>query len=129
MILTLLEALMALALSPYGPGPARVAPPPPPAPRAMIKVQLQSGRVFSGDVDSQTDGQELMLRTNMLGGFIARPIQWERVVRAEIAGEAISGDQLHQIVVEIRRTHPKPALTRPRLAVDSTGGRVSQGLR
>ena len=108
MILALLEAIVALALLPHA--PARV--PPPPAPRPMITVHLQSGRAFSGDVDSQTDEHEFVLRTNRSGGSFVRPIQWDRVVRAEIAGEVISGAQLHQIVAEIRRDHPKPPAER-----------------
>jgi hypothetical protein len=115
----ILEVVVALASSLYGSQSASVPPPPLPAsPQAAIRVELLSGRVFSGDVDSQTDGSELVLRTPMLGGFIARPIQWDRVVRAEVVGETVSGEQLRQIVEAIRHTHPRPAPPGARLALD-----------
>jgi hypothetical protein len=119
MILSLLEAIAAVALFPNATA-SRV--PPPPAPRPMITVHLQSGRTFSGDVDFQTDEHEFVLRTALRGGTFVRPIQWDRVVRVEIAGQVISGTQLHEIVVEIRRTHPKPHAGRAdRSLVDASG--------
>ena len=116
MIMTLLKAMFTLALLPPAPSPGHV--PPPPVPYPMITVHLQSGRVFSGDVDPQTDEHEFVLSTSRSGGVFVRPIRWDRVVRAEIAGEVISGVQLHQIVAEIRRVHPKPAAERARVAAD-----------
>lgn len=127
MILTVLEALVALALLPHASTPGRQAPPAPPAPRPMITVHLQSGRVFSGDVDFQTDEHEFVLRTNRSGGCFVRPILWDRVVGAEIAGEVISGAQLQHVVAEIRRGHPKPPAERVRLTVDFPAMRPSQG--
>jgi len=66
-------------------------------------VYLQSGRTFLGQVDPETDGQRFVLRSHVGSGTIQRPIQWDRIVWARIAGETISGKALHQVVLEIRQ--------------------------
>lgn len=85
-----------------------------------VVLHLQSGRTFAGQVDPQTDEREFILRSGAGAGWIFRPIQWDRLVRAEIVGESISGPELQQIVAAIRRTSATPPEPNPpRPASDS----------
>lgn len=76
-------------------------------------VHLQSGRTFRGQVDPQTGEREFILRSSVGSGLIVRPIQWDRIVRAEIVGETISGPALQRLVAEIRRKPPVPPVPQP----------------
>jgi hypothetical protein len=80
-----------------------------------IVVHLQSGRTFSGVVDPETNEHEFVLRTELGQGIILRPIQWDRLVQAEIVGQTISGVTLHRLVKEIR-SHRPPMPFPPRAA-------------
>ncbi len=83
-----------------------------------ITVHLASGRTFTARVDPRTDAAQLWLRWEHGSAVLQRPIRWDRVVRAEVAGEEISGPQLRQIVQTIRRDASPPdetAATRKRL--------------
>jgi len=71
-----------------------------------VVVHLQSGRTFSGLVDPTTDEHEFVLRTDVGPGVILRPIQWDRLVQAQIVGQTISGPALHRLVTEIRSRRP-----------------------
>ena len=87
-------------------------------------VHLQSGRTFHGQVDPETDGREFILRSSVGNGLIFRPIQWDRIVRAEIAGETISGPELHRLVVAIRALKPPvPLPPKPAVAQGSLTAR------
>jgi hypothetical protein len=72
----------------------------------QVGVWVASGRHFIAEVDRRTDAATLWLRWAEGSGVILRPIQWQRVVRVEIAGQAFSGDVVRRAVVEIRRQLP-----------------------
>lgn len=61
-----------------------------------ITVELASGRSFMAAVDAHSDGSTLWLRHSLGSGFILRPIDWRRVVRAEIDGQSVSGEELRR---------------------------------
>jgi len=64
-----------------------------------IVVDLASGRSLVAAVAPQTDGTTLWLRWSHGTIRVLRPIDWERVVRAEYAGQELSGEQLRRLLV------------------------------
>ena len=70
----------------------------PPAPlpsEGTISVRLASGRTFTAALDARTDATQLWLRFQQAGAEVLRPIEWDRVASAEVAGQKLSGDELH----------------------------------
>jgi hypothetical protein len=74
---------------------------------------LASGRQFTAELDHRTDAATLWLRWGQGSGVILRPIDWDRVVGLEIAGETFSGGVARQAVISVRRELPL-ALNPPR---------------
>jgi hypothetical protein len=72
----------------------------------MITVHLASGRTFTAALDARTNSTELWLRSDADGVEVLRPIRWDHVASAEVAGRTLSGATLHGLVDEIRRTIP-----------------------
>jgi hypothetical protein len=52
-----------------------------------IVVQLASGRQFRGVLDIGSTDQQLVLRTDLNGILLRRPIQWERIALATMNGQ------------------------------------------
>jgi len=73
-----------------------------------ITVDLLSGRTFTALIDPKTDAEQLWLRWERGTAVLQRPIHWDRVVRAKVAGEEVTGKELQQIVVTIRQDMPVP---------------------
>lgn len=73
-----------------------------------ITVDLLSGRTFTALIDPKTDAKQLWLRWEHGTAVMQRPIRWDRVVRAKVAGVELTGEELHQIVVTIRKDMPVP---------------------
>lgn len=67
----------------------------------IVTVELASGRSFTATVDARTDRSTLWLRHSLESGYLLRPIDWGRVVRVELDGEAISGEQLRRSASEM----------------------------
>jgi hypothetical protein len=82
-------------------GQTPVAPPATP-----LTVELASGRRFTAEVDVRTDSHQLWLRWNSPSGYLLRPIDWPRVVRAELDGATYTGRELHEAVMLVRETYP-----------------------
>lgn len=61
---------------------------------ATVRVQVASGRTFHGIIDARTNGESLWLRSQVGEVQLQRPIAWERIVEAELNGEAIDIDEL-----------------------------------
>lgn len=62
-----------------------------------ITVWLQSGRQFTGVVDAKTDTQQLWLRSGDTTVGIQRPIEWQRIVKAESAGKPIDQTEMQAL--------------------------------
>lgn len=77
--------------------------------KELITVDLRSGRTFTALIDSKTDAKQLWLRWERGTAVLQRPIRWDRVVRAKIAGEELTGEELQQVVATIRRDMPPPS--------------------
>ncbi|HUT11331.1 MAG TPA: hypothetical protein VMY42_12600 [Thermoguttaceae bacterium] len=81
--------------------PSLVVPPlvvPQPTAAGQIRVELVSGRVFTAQLDAWTDAQLLWLRWERGSVVLRRPIRWDRVVRANVAGEELSGEEFREMV-------------------------------
>jgi hypothetical protein len=90
----------------------------------QIRVVLASGRHFTAELDHRTDAATLWLRWGQGTGVILRPIDWDRVVRVEIAGETFSGDVVRQAVILVHRELPLA-----RKPVSGTGWQAASGTR
>jgi len=77
-----------------------------PPPEESVTVELASGRSFTARLDPRTDASRLWLRAQRGLATVERPIRWERVVRATVAGQDLSGEQFQQIVQRVRRDLP-----------------------
>ena len=62
--------------------------------QTLDEFRLASGRTFYAQVDRRTDEQTLWLRIAWDRTVILRPVAWDRVVRATVAGRAFTGEQL-----------------------------------
>jgi hypothetical protein len=70
-----------------------------------ITVHLKSGRRFVAQVDRRTDQRYLWLRFGDKTAVILRPVRWDRVITASIAGRNVSHDKL-RLMAERLRTLP-----------------------
>jgi len=78
-----------------------------------ITVRLASGRAFTGQFDPRTDATKVWLRCKEGSAEVIRPIRWGRVLQASVVGRQVSGEQLQEIVAEIRREIPAQAEKTP----------------
>jgi hypothetical protein len=67
----------------------------------QLSVWLESGRVLSGQIDPRSSDTHLWLVRGDDGLSIARPIEWQRVVRAQRGEAPLTRDQLKQQASEI----------------------------
>ena len=58
--------------------------------KAEVTVELQSGRLFTGQVGAGSDSDNLWLRTTSDAITIDRPIAWSQIVAAQQAGRQIA---------------------------------------
>ncbi len=111
-------------LAPFGLAGA-TAPETPPAPVASenaISVYLASGRTFTAALDARTDPVQLWLRFEQAGATLLRPIRWDRVIWAEVAGEKLSGRQLRRLIEQLRQEIPaQPVLPSARTNIVMIG--------
>ena len=73
-----------------------------------VSVELTSGRVVSGQVDSRTDQDKLWLRNDLGTGYMVRPIDWDRVQSVTLAGDRFSSQQFQSVVGDVRQSYPRP---------------------
>jgi hypothetical protein len=74
--------------------------------QVAISVHLAGGRDFTAALDAQTDADRLWLRFENGGAELLRPVDWDRVVTADLAGHRLSGVELRRMVAEVRRELP-----------------------
>lgn len=94
--------------------------PPAPASDRTISVHLASGRTFWAEVDAQSNSRQLWLRFAAAGATVLRPIDWDRVLWAKVAGEKLSGSELRGLVEQIRRefaVHPVASLAKSHIVM------------
>lgn len=72
-----------------------------------VKVRVTSGREYQGDVDQRTNDRELWLRWQKSGVRLERPIAWENVESAEVAGERVAPDELRKRAPELASSVPR----------------------
>jgi hypothetical protein len=71
-----------------------------------VTVELASGRVFTGAVDTATNERELWLRFDAPSGAFLRPIEWDRVTKATLGEAELTVDELRARVDELGTEHP-----------------------
>jgi hypothetical protein len=67
-----------------------------------VTVLLASGRHFTGAVDSRTDDAHLWLRASENSIELLRPIDWDRVVSAQIGDKKLSSIEVRAAAVDLK---------------------------
>src|SRR5437660_10719031 len=67
-----------------------------------VSVLLTSGRHFTGAVDSRTDDAHLWLRASENSIELLRPIDWDRVVSAQIGDKNLSPSEFMAAAVDLK---------------------------
>ena len=67
-----------------------------------VSVEVVGGRTFAGQLDARTDPAQLWLRSQRGSAVLLRPIRWDRVVQARVAGQDLSAEEFRQIVNEVK---------------------------
>lgn len=67
-----------------------------------VTVELASGRTLAGLIDARTDAALLWLRWERGAAVLSRPIEWNRVVKARVAGQELSGVEFLRLVKTVR---------------------------
>ncbi len=80
-----------------------------PTPDETVAIELASGRTCTGLIDARTDAALLWLRWERGAAAMSQPIEWDRVVKARVAGQELSGAEFQRAVKAIRRDVPPPA--------------------
>ncbi len=65
----------------------------------QVVVGVESGRVFSGEIDKRTNRDQLWLRTENSSTQISRPIDWKRVSVIRSGGRELSIEDLRAKLV------------------------------
>jgi hypothetical protein len=86
-----------------------------------VRVELVSGRVLVGQVDARSGSNRLWLRTGDAQAHVVRPVDWDRVARATVAGNALEPAAFRAWVLERPPVEPPPAAV--------AGSRVDGGVR
>jgi hypothetical protein len=73
-----------------------------------VTVALASGREFTGQLDPRSDEGTLWLRFGRGTAHVLRPIQWDQVFDAQLAGEDMSSQQLREHVIQLERILARP---------------------
>lgn len=101
-----------------------LGPPATAADGSSVAVELTSGRRFAGRIDPRSDRDALWLRFERGSASVARRIQWHRIVRAEVDGDAVPVPDLADSVARMEHIVPRheepPADTAPLPAPTST---------
>lgn len=71
-----------------------------------VAVELASGRRFAGQLDPRSDKNALRLRFERGSASVVRPIEWHRVIHAEMEGEAVPVQDLLDVVANMERISP-----------------------
>ena len=73
-----------------------------------VTVTLKSGRTLTAHVDARSDEARLWLRFDAPSTALYRPIAWDRVVRATIAGRELSSEEMRRSIDTWKSTRPSP---------------------
>jgi hypothetical protein len=73
-----------------------------PCAAAPIRVELQSGRTFQGEIDPRSNLQQLWLKRGDAEASIARPIAWNKIAKAFAGDEPIAISDLKQQAVDLQ---------------------------
>jgi hypothetical protein len=76
--------------------------------KPTVTIDLVNGQTFSGEVDPRTGPERLWLRAERGSAAVIRPIRWDRIARANVAGQNLSGDQFQHVVGILRHGLPSP---------------------
>jgi hypothetical protein len=90
-----------------------------------ITVSLKSGRVLTAHVDARSDAARLWLRFDGPSTSLYRPIAWDRLIRATIAGQTLTSQELREGLDAWKSTRPKrtapPRVERPKVHAKTAG--------
>src|SRR5436305_14305713 len=64
----------------------------------QLVIETTSGRQFRGTLDSDSSGNDLVLRTEQAGITLRRPIRWQRIVGANVDGARVEVAALRETV-------------------------------
>ena len=73
-----------------------------------VTLTLKSGRTLTAHVDARSDEARLWLRFDAPSTALYRPIAWDRVVRATIAGRELSSEDMRRSIDTWKSTRPSP---------------------
>ena len=73
-----------------------------------VTITLKSGRTLTAHVDARSDEARLWLRFDAPSTALYRPIAWDRVVRATIAGRELSSEEMRRSIDTWKSTRPSP---------------------
>ena len=73
-----------------------------------VTVTLKSGRTLTAHVDARSDEARLWLRFDAPSTALYRPIAWDRVIRATIAGRELSSEDMRRSIDTWKSTRPSP---------------------
>jgi hypothetical protein len=74
--------------------------------QANVRIEVESGRVFSGQVDFRTDDERLWLRSESAGIRVTRPVQWPAVRKAWLNGQLVEVDLKSALSAAASRAEP-----------------------
>lgn len=74
---------------------------------ALVVVNLASGRAFRGTIDPRTDGEQLWIRCVYGQAVILRPVLWERIVSAEVAGKNLAMENFRELADRLKIATPR----------------------
>lgn len=82
----------------------------PPAARAAgnVTVEVLSGRTFTGQLDARTSDERLWLRLGTNSVSVLRPIEWPRIVRLDVGGTSLLGEELPDRLAEVWQITNRP---------------------
>src|SRR5262245_1676270 len=86
-------------------------------PEPAVVVQVPGGRQFRGIIDGSSDQQQLVLRTELDGVTLRRPIRWERIDSATLAGQPASVSKLRELAGEAAAKTRESGISSPRSGV------------
>ncbi len=86
-----------------------------------VRVEVLSGRVFSGTIEARTDASQLWLRCGDAQLAVVRPIDWERIAAAEVAGRRLTAEAFRTwaMALAAARAAPQNGAIEPRVPDDS----------
>jgi len=112
--IVLMTVSLAICLHAGGSAGAEDVPTPPPSgPTEPITVQLIDGCCFTAPLDPRSDGEDLWLRWERPGIVLLRPIRWEVISKARVAGHDVSAEELRRCVEVVRGEIAVAAEARP----------------